>query len=361
MPAMSNPKVSVVLPCYHVEQYLPGIHRDLVAQTVKDIEIIYINDGGGERLSNMIHAFAGADNRVVAVDKENGGVSSARNLGIETARGEWLVFVDPDDRLGPYYIESLLSTVEGTNNLLGIGGFKTEHLNQNRVSDNYLPRFSKQVKIKDVFPTWWDSLYCCVGNKIFKTDFLRRKGLRFPPYPIHEDALFICAVFDAIDTIGTVEYCGYRYLIYGNTAIQRYHKGFKELLKERRERYYALLRKYQVSERDVEAKKEKIIAFDVYWIVLNAFNFATPLSFAEKRAYIRDLMGDAYWMSPLEKHNWESESTPVKMAGRLLLTRKAWLVAGVFSALFAFKNTFKGGDYWCYAHFLRKWWSALSA
>ncbi len=42
---MSNPKVSVVLPCYHVEQYLPGIHRDLVAQTVKDIEIIYINDG----------------------------------------------------------------------------------------------------------------------------------------------------------------------------------------------------------------------------------------------------------------------------------------------------------------------------
>ncbi len=63
-------------------------------------------------------------------------------------------------------------------------------------------------------------------------------------------------------------------------------------------------------------------------------------------------MRDAYWMSPLEKHNWESESNPVKMAGRLLLTRKAWLVAVVFSALFAFKNTFKGVYYWCYAHFL---------
>lgn len=267
--------MSVVLPCYHVEPYLPDVHNDLVAQTVKDIEIIYINDGGGERLSNMIHAFADAESTVVAVDKENGGVSSARNLGIEMARGEWLVFVDPDDRLEPYYIERLLSTVEGTNNLLGVGGFKQEYLSQGRVADNYLPSYSKQVKIKDAFPTWWDSIYCCVGNKIFKTDFLRSKGLRFPSYPIHEDALFIFSVFDVVDTIGTVEYCGYRYLIHGNTAISVYHKGFKEMLRERKERYYALLGKCK-SECGMAEERDKQVAFDVYWIVLNCFYSATP-------------------------------------------------------------------------------------
>ena len=102
-----QPEVSVIIPCYHVEQYLDNLFNDLKKQSFKDYEAIFINDGSGDFLSEKIHSFARNDCRFIAIDKENGGVSTARNLGVKVARGKYLVFVDPDDRLGPEYLKSL--------------------------------------------------------------------------------------------------------------------------------------------------------------------------------------------------------------------------------------------------------------
>ena len=351
---MNKPKISVVLPCYHVEQYLPNIHADLLAQTMNDYELIYINDGGGKILSELIQSFAAQDKRVVAIDKENGGVSSARNLGIEKARGEYIVFIDPDDRVEPYYLECLLSTVEGTDNVLGVGGFKQTYLGQGREVDYTLPKYDIEAKIADYFPTWSSFVYGCVWNKIFKTDFLRVNGIMFVPYPMREDALFMFSVYERVDTFGLVVDCGYHYLMYGNTASQRYHKGLKEINRENNKRYYGLLKKYGASDVKIEALEDKNIAFEIYWIVINAFNRNTPLSFKEKISYIQDLMKDRYWMDKLEKHNISNDKKIVKLTARLMLTYKAWLVAWVFRILFALKNNFKSLYFWYDAHFSGK-------
>ena len=351
---MNTPKVSVVIPCYHVEQYLPNIHADLLAQTINDFELIYVNDGGGKILSDLIQSFATQDNRVVVIDKENGGVSSARNLGIEKAKGEYIVFIDPDDRVEPYHLERLLSTVEGTDNVFGVGGFKQTYLGQGRDVDYTLPKHDTQAKIADYFPTWSSFVYGSVWSKIFKVSFLRDNNLTFVPYSMREDVLFMFSVYERIDTFGLVEDCGYHYIMYGNTASQKYHKGLKEINKETQKRYYALLKKYGASNTEIESLIDKTSAFEIYWIVINAFNLKNPFSFSEKKAYIEDLMNDSYWMPLLEKHDISKDKKIVKLTAWLMLTRKPWLVAWTFRLLFALKNNFKSLYFWYDAHFSGK-------
>ncbi len=70
---MYNPKISVILPCYHVEEYLASIFKDLKAQTFEAFEMLFVNDGGGERLSRMLADMERQDSRVVAIEKNNGG------------------------------------------------------------------------------------------------------------------------------------------------------------------------------------------------------------------------------------------------------------------------------------------------
>ncbi len=251
-------------------------------------------------------------------------------------------------------MERLLSTVEGTDNVLGVGGFKQTYLGQEREVDYTLPKYDKRARIADYFPTWSSFVYGCVWNKIFKTDFLRDNGILFVPYPMREDALFMFSVYERIDTLGLVEDCGYHYLMYGNTASQRYHKGLKEINRENNKRYYGLLKKYGASDTEIQALEDKNIAFEIYWIVINAFNRNTPLSFAEKISYIQDLMNDRYWMDKLEKHDISNDKKIVKLTARLMLTYKAWLVAWVFRILFALKNNFKSLYFWYDAHFSGK-------
>ena len=92
------PKVSVIVPVYNVEKYLKKCAESLVNQTLPDIEIIFVNDGSTDSSKNIIeHYLKNYSNKVKLVNKENGGLSSARNYGIPYATGEYIAFLDSDD------------------------------------------------------------------------------------------------------------------------------------------------------------------------------------------------------------------------------------------------------------------------
>lgn len=95
----ASEKVSVIVPVYNVEPYLSACLVSCMQQTLKDIEIICVNDGSTDHSLEILKEFQKADRRIRIIDKENGGLSSARNAGIQAARGEWLVFLDSDDLL----------------------------------------------------------------------------------------------------------------------------------------------------------------------------------------------------------------------------------------------------------------------
>lgn len=93
------PKISIIVPVFRVEKYLPVCLDSLRAQTLKDIEIICIDDGSPDRSRMILDQYAALDSRIVVVTKENGGLSSARNAGIRVASAEYICFVDSDDLL----------------------------------------------------------------------------------------------------------------------------------------------------------------------------------------------------------------------------------------------------------------------
>lgn len=94
---MSTNKISVVVPVYNTEEYLPRCLDSILSQTYKDLEIILVNDGSTDSSGEICNLYSQQDDRIKVIHKENGGLSSARNIAIEISRGNYIVFVDSDD------------------------------------------------------------------------------------------------------------------------------------------------------------------------------------------------------------------------------------------------------------------------
>ena len=107
-------QVSVIIPVYNVESFVAQCLATVRAQTLRDIEIICVNDGSTDGSLTLLEAAARLDDRIVLVDKPNGGLSSARNAGIERATAPYLMFVDSDDLLETNACERVLETFEET-------------------------------------------------------------------------------------------------------------------------------------------------------------------------------------------------------------------------------------------------------
>ena len=94
---MKNPLISVIVPIYNVEEYLNRCVESIVYQTYQNLEIILVDDGSPDNCSHMCDCWAGKDNRIKVIHKENGGLSDARNAGMKIATGEYISFIDSDD------------------------------------------------------------------------------------------------------------------------------------------------------------------------------------------------------------------------------------------------------------------------
>lgn len=101
------PSISIIVPAYGVEGFLPKCIESLINQTYKNIEIILVDDGSKDCSGQICDEYADKDNRIVVIHKENGGLSSARNAGLEVASGEWIMHVDGDDWIEPQMVELL--------------------------------------------------------------------------------------------------------------------------------------------------------------------------------------------------------------------------------------------------------------
>ena len=107
-----NPRISVIVPVYNVEQYLPRCVESILAQTYENLEILLVDDGTKDNSGAICDAYARQDARVKAIHKKNGGLSSARNAGIDASTGEYLSFVDSDDWIEPDMYEKMMALME---------------------------------------------------------------------------------------------------------------------------------------------------------------------------------------------------------------------------------------------------------
>lgn len=119
---MANPKVSVIVPVYNTQKYLRRCMDSIVAQTLRDIEIVIVDDGSCDECAALCDQLAATDERIKVVHKVNGGLGFARNTGIEAASGEYVGFVDSDDYIEPQMYEALYTSAKNNDADMAISG-----------------------------------------------------------------------------------------------------------------------------------------------------------------------------------------------------------------------------------------------
>ena len=147
-------KISVIVPVYNTEKYLPRCIDSILAQTFTDFELLLIDDGSTDNSGRICGEYALKDKRIKVVHKENGGVSRARNLGIDNAQGEYLSFIDSDDYIRPtmyseliaiadkYNVDLVSSDIELNGKVLQNKTSSNKKLDKKYIHDKVLPYFS---------------------------------------------------------------------------------------------------------------------------------------------------------------------------------------------------------------------------
>ena len=182
--------VSVILPIYNMEKYLLKSVSTICNQTYQNIEIILVDDGSSDRSLQLCEDLHEKDRRIKVIAKENGGVSSARNIGLEEASGEWIMFVDPDDYLDPAIVNRLLSEVTDEVDIVSCccNVFDDEGLNEvnhffsgNRL---FIGKEKKELYFQLMQSTYGqpNKTYTAIGvpwGKLYRREFLKKYNLIF--------------------------------------------------------------------------------------------------------------------------------------------------------------------------------------
>ena len=108
----NTPKITVIVPVYQAEKYLHDCVNSILSQSVSDFQLILVDDGSPDNCGKLCDDYAAQDHRVISLHQENAGQAAARNLALEKAAGEWLCFVDSDDRIHPDMLKLLLQAAE---------------------------------------------------------------------------------------------------------------------------------------------------------------------------------------------------------------------------------------------------------
>lgn len=182
--------VSVIVPVYKVESYLSRCVDSIINQSYRNLEIILVDDGSPDKCPEICNEFAEKDSRIRVIHKENGGLSSARNAGLDICRGEYIAFVDSDDYIAENYIEKLHTAVKDENADIAVCDFCcTGELNEVFKSYNSYDTESFVSDGKEVLRRYYCNYkgfgYVVAYNKLYSRRIMNE--VRFPYGKIHED------------------------------------------------------------------------------------------------------------------------------------------------------------------------------
>ena len=206
-------KVSIILPVYNAEKYIKDTIYSVLNQTIKDIELIIIDDGSVDNSYNICKEIQKIDTRIVLKKIENNGVSNARNYGIKIAKGKYLMFIDADDQYDCNIVRKMLSSIENSD--LSVCNFKEIRQNGKIKSKKikYKKNISKENSLMINFLQKND-LFNVVWNKIYKKDIIIKNNIEFnTKISIAEDLEFNLKYIEEVNDIEYINESLYMYRI----------------------------------------------------------------------------------------------------------------------------------------------------
>lgn len=302
------PKVSIIVPVYNVEKYLHRCMDSLINQTFKDIEIIAVNDGSTDNSLNILNEYCVKDDRVRVINKNNGGLSSARNIGIDEAIGKYILFVDSDDWIDLNMINQLYTTSTVNNCDVTMCSYSREYSNKSRekiFSFDEVTIFN-EVECKNLHrriigpigselanPEHNDSLVTAWG-KLYKSNIIKNNNIKFVDTSVigTEDCLFNVYVFSYVKSAVFINKPFYKYWKENNNSLTSIHKS---KLKDKWLKMYSYIRNFLDAGNYDESfynALENRICMSTLGLGLNECNKANKVSEIKKIINLKEILSN---------------------------------------------------------------------
>lgn len=246
----NKPKISVIVPVYNAEKYLDRCVESIINQTFKDFELILVDDGSTDDSGVLSDKLATKDKRIKVFHKENGGVSSARNIGLDNALGKYVAFCDPDDFIHPQMYEILYKFAKDNDAECVVCNFESfSDFNNIKMQDitleNKYECFSGKQAYEYIRLSDKRNMLGCVWNKLFLKSSIH--NLRFnTSLSYGEDLCFVLTFLSTIESMIVLNDVFLYYYFIRSDSVMRTLDSKKYL-----ELYFALIKTYEIAERNM--------------------------------------------------------------------------------------------------------------
>lgn len=300
-------KFSVIVPCYNVERYLPKCIESLCKQSLKDIEIILVDDGSPDNSGRICDEWAEKDKRIQVIHKSNGGVSAARNDGLIMATGEYVIFCDSDDWMDNDALENLYNKAEETDADIVIGDVSQIYEGKRKPVHFYDKEFvtSDKQYIDGLIKANFCRKYCpnpyngqpAFGyggpwNKAVKRSFLIENGIRFDVRVkgIFDDILFTAYILANAKKIAYIQKNVYNYRILSDSITHSFKPNLLDINDAIFNSWEEFLKKYDLNGAFTEAYAANVIRRLKSTLGLYYFSSKNPMSICEQFKDIKRLI-----------------------------------------------------------------------
>ena len=265
--------ISIVIPVYKVEKYLDKCIKSIINQTYKNLEIIIVDDGSPDKCPQMCDEFAQKDKRIKVIHKENGGLSDARNAGIDIAKGKYITFVDSDDYITDDYVEYMYNLIKKYNTKMATCETQIVHIESDEKKQE---QFQENIEVLTARDLFYKILFAqksdvSAYSKLYETKLF--DDIRYPKGVVYEDTATTYKLIEKCDKIATGNKKCYFYCARPNSIskMSGFNKNEIDYIKNTDEMLKYLQNKYV----DLE---QAINRFELYanFRILRLLLFTTP-------------------------------------------------------------------------------------
>lgn len=304
--------ITVIIPVYNAEKYIAECLESLINQTYKNLEIIVINDGSKDNSGTICDQYKEKDSRIQVIHKENGGVSLARNSGLEIAKGKYIAFVDGDDYLDKEYFEKMLKILKEKQVDIVLCGF-------NRVYDNNIEKVTKGKSLimnKEEFLT--DILNVqggagIVHSKLWKKEVIQ--GTNFDKnIKIGEDSYFCIQAVKNVNNVYVLDEALYNYRFNNESAVRKYKKDFPDLCLTSMKIAKKYIEKEYNNNKNIIKKFNNYIAYHILLIIVNyCFNNENKLNWIGQIKCLKEVCKVPEYKEAIKYSNYDGLSLTRKI------------------------------------------------
>ena len=290
----SNQKVVIIMPAYNAQAYIEPSIMSILNQSYRNLELIVVNDGSTDNTLSILTKLSDSDSRVKVMTIENGGPANARNTALDTLDGsaEFIMFCDADDFFKPDMVERAVTAAQNGSDFV-IMGFTIVNADGSR-TDYFEPDMHLDSEtIGSVLGRLYTAnLLNQVWGKLFRSDIIFDKTIRFPDYHWGEDRFFVFDYMNNSYTMNVLSYCGYDYVMhYGQSLVSGFFKDKANVCVLIDERMEELCRKYNVAD---DHAFRYMFAKSIFSCFANLFSPSCTLTHSEKRNYIWSIISDEH-------------------------------------------------------------------